>query len=114
RSQALVASTAAKLSFFTPELLEIPEEKLLDYVSMSEGLKLYEHVINQILRMKAHVLSKAEEKIIAKYSELTSATNDIFNMINNADIKFGSIEDEDGELVELTHGRYIRFMESPV
>jgi len=114
KSQALVARTAAKLSFFTPELLEISEEKLLDFVSKSEGLKLYEHVIRQILRQKAHVLSKAEEKIIAKFSQLTSATNDIFNMINNADIKFGTIEDEEGDSVEVTHGRYIRFMESPV
>ena len=68
KSQALVARTAAKLSFFTPELLEISEEKLLDFVSKSEGLKLYEHVIRQILRQKAHVLSKAEERRHLKQS----------------------------------------------
>lgn len=112
KAQILIAETGAKLSFFTPELLEMPEEKLLSYVSESEGLKLYEHVIKQILREKAHVLSKAEENIMAKFSQLTSATNDIFSMINNADIKFGSIRDEDGDLIEVTHGRYISLMES--
>ncbi len=49
---------------------------------------------------------------MARYSELTSATNDIFSMINNADMKFGFIEDEDGKQVEVTHGRYLNLMES--
>jgi oligoendopeptidase F len=51
-----------------------------------EGLKLYQHAINDILREKAHVLSKAEENLLAQMSEITGATNDVFTMINNADI----------------------------
>jgi oligoendopeptidase F len=112
KAQSLIAKTAAKTSFFTPELLEMPEEKLLGFLTESEGLKLYEHVIREILRLKAHVLSKTEEKLIAQFSEITSATNDIFSMINNADIKFGTIIDEEGDEVEVTHGRYISLMES--
>ncbi len=112
KASTLIAKASSYLSFFIPELLEIPEEKLLGFLEAEEGLKLYEHAIRDILREKAHVLSKVEENLLAQMSEITGATNDVFTMINNADIKFGSIVDEDGDEVEVTHGRYIGFMES--
>lgn len=64
------------------------------------------------LREKKHVLSAAEENILAQLSEVTGATNDIFKMLNNADLTFGTIIDEDSNTVNLTHGNYITFMES--
>jgi len=112
KASTLMAKAFSYLSFFTPELLEIPEEKLAEFIREEKGLQLYEHAINDVLREKAHVLSKAEENLLAQFSEIAGATNDIFSMINNADIKFGTIVDEDGDEVELTHGRYIGFMES--
>jgi len=112
KAQSLMAKTGARASFFTPELLEMPEDKLLGFIAESNELKIYEHVIKVILREKAHVLSKEEENLLARFSELTAATNDIFSMINNADIKFGTIIDEDGDEVEVTHGRYVSLMES--
>lgn len=112
KAGSLIAKTASYLSFFTPELLEIPDEKLEGFISSLDELKVYGFAIKEVLRQKAHVLTKSEENLMAKFSELTSSTNDIFSMINNADIKFGKIKDEDGDEVELTHGRYIGFMES--
>ncbi|MCL1982868.1 MAG: oligoendopeptidase F [Clostridiales bacterium] len=112
KCQSLVAKAAAATSFFTPELLEIPESALFDFMSREDGLKLYEFAIMNTLRLKSHVLTKPEENIMAQYSEITGATGDIFAMLNNADIKFGTIKDEDGCEVELTHGRYVGFMES--
>lgn len=112
KAGTLIAKTSSYLSFFIPELLEIPEEKLRGFLEAEEGLKLYKHAINDILREKAHVLSKPEENLLAQLGEITGATNDVFTMINNADIKFGSIIDEDGDEVEVTHGRYIGLMES--
>ncbi|MBR0600131.1 oligoendopeptidase F [Sinanaerobacter chloroacetimidivorans] len=112
KASSLIAKTSSYLSFFTPELLDIPEDKLKGFIAAEEGLKLYEHAINEFLREKAHVLSQTEENLLAQISEIASSTNDIFTMINNADIKFGTITDEDGDEVEVTHGRYIGFMES--
>ena len=112
KCHSLFAKAGAALSFFTPELLEIPEDVLRSFISAEEGLKLYEFAILDTLRLKRHVLSKAEENILAQYSEITGATNDIFTMFNNADVKFGNVTDEDGEESELTHGKYIVFMES--
>ncbi|MBE6030728.1 MAG: oligoendopeptidase F [Clostridiales bacterium] len=112
KSQVAIAKVASSMSFFTPELLDIPEERLLGFIDEEEGLKVYEFLIKDTLRMKAHVLSKAEENIMAQMSEITGAADDIFTMLNNADMKFGEIMDEDGEMVELTQGNYISFMES--
>lgn len=113
KAGSLIAKASSYMSFFTPELLEIPEEKLEGFIASMEDLKLYEYAIKDTLRQKKHILSKEEENLMAQMSELAGATNDIFGMINNADIKFGSIMDEDGDEVEVTHGRYIGLMESP-
>ena len=112
KCQSVIAQVSAAMSFFTPELLDAPEETLLSYIDQEPGLKEYEFFLRDLLREKAHVLTKAEENILAQMSEITGSTNDIFTMLNNADIKFGKITDEDGDEVELTHGNYITFMES--
>lgn len=108
----VIASVSAAMSFFTPELLKTSEETILKYISNTEGLETYEFAIKDILRQKSHVLTEAEENILAQMSEVTGSTNDIFTMLNNADIKFKPITDEDGDEVEVTHGNYINFMES--
>jgi oligoendopeptidase F len=75
-------------------------------------LQVYEHYLDELLRQKEHTLSAQEEAILAQVAELANAPSEIFTMINNADMKFPEIIDEDGEVKELTHGRYIRFLES--
>lgn len=112
KSQTLIAKVSAAMSFFTPEFLEADEKAVRGYMDQNRGLQKYKHVIDVIFREKAHVLSKSEENIMAQMGEITGATGDIFTMINNADIKFGVIRDESGNDVELTHGTYIKFMES--
>lgn len=112
KCQTVIAQVSASMSFFTPELLDASEETLLSYIQQEPGLREYEFLIKDILREKAHILTKAEENVLAQMGEITGATNDIFTMLNNADIKFGKITDEDGDQVELTHGNYIKFMES--
>ena len=109
---AAIAKMSALSSFFTPELLEAPEDKILGFLNENKDLEIYRFAITETLRQKAHVLSKAEENIMAQLSEVTGASGDIFTMLNNADIKFGTITDEDGKPAELTHGNYITFMES--
>ncbi len=112
KCQSVIASVSAAMSFFTPELLSAPEGTILGYISSTEGLDTYSFLLKDTLRQKAHILSSAEENILAQMSEVTGATNDIFTMLNNADMKFGTVTDEDGDKVQVTHGNYIRFMES--
>lgn len=107
-----LAKVSAAMSFFTPELLETPEEVIAGYLAENENLAIYKHALHCLFREKAHVLSKSEENLMAQMSEITGATSDIFTMLNNADLKFGTITGENGKKVELTHGNYITFMES--
>ena len=107
-----LAKVSASMSFFTPELLETPQEVIDGYLAENEGLSIYKHAMDSLFREKAHVLTKSEENLLAQMSEITGATADIFTMLNNADLKFGTITDENGKQVELTHGNYITFMES--
>lgn len=109
---SIIAKVAATMSFFTPELLSASEDTLLTYIKEEPALAQYDFVIRDVLREKSHVLSEDQENILAQMSEVTDATNTIFTMLNNADIKFGTIIDEDGDEVEVTHGNYISFMES--
>ncbi len=108
----VIAAVSAFMAFLTPELLSAPDETILDYIAENDGLKEYEFAIKDTLRQKAHILTEAEENILAQMSEITGATNDIFTMLNNADLKFAAITDEDGDQVEVTHGNYIKFMEN--
>ncbi len=108
----VIAAVSASMAFFTPELLSSPEETILSYIDTTPELETYRFAICDTLRQKAHILTQSEENILAQMSEITGATNDIFTMLNNADIKFGKITDEDGDETEVTHGNFIKFMES--
>ena len=112
KCRSALAKASAAMSFFAPELLAAPEEKILSFIDENPKLKQYEFVLKDALREKKHVLTAAEENILAQMSEVTGATNDVFKMLNNADLNFGTIVDEDGDTVNLTHGNYITFMES--
>jgi oligoendopeptidase F len=78
----------------------------------ADTLSFYKNSLEELVRQKPHVLSESEEAILAQSSVMAKAPETIFSMINNADIKFPSIKNEDGEEVELTHGRYGQLIES--
>jgi len=112
KANMIAAKVGAAMSFFTPELLTASEETLMLFIQDEPRLEPYRFLIEDLLREKQHVLSKEEENILAQLSEITDAADSIYTMLNNADMKFGKITDEDGEEVELTHGNYIKFMKS--
>ena len=108
---SVIAAVSAAMSFFSPELLASDEDKVMGFIKENDELAVYDFAIRDAFRLKEHVLSDAEENIMAQMSEVNGATGDIFTMLNNADMTFGSIRNEDGEDEVLTHGNYIRFMD---
>lgn len=112
KAEAAISKISTSLSFFVPELLSSEEGLIKSYVEELEDLKTYTFMLDCLMKEKAHVLSEPEENILAQMSEVTSATNNIFTMLNNADMKFGSIDLGNGQTAEITHGNYITFMES--
>lgn len=112
KAQNLSVEFSQLAAFIEPEIIEIDTNKLKKFIEENDELKQYELAINRILRRKEHTLSKIEEEIIAKTYDISSAPDDIFSMFNDADANFGTIKDEKGKEIELTHGRYSKFMES--
>lgn len=108
----LLVKTQAATAFFVPEILSIDSARLTQMVKQNEQLKLYEFALEEISRQKPHVLSPESEQLLASFGEVLNAPSDIFSMYNNADMVFPTIEDEDGDNVEITHGRYIQLLES--
>ena len=111
KASKLSVEAGEAMSFITPEILSLPNETLEAFVNHPE-LKAYRHTLEEMLRQKPHVLSKQEEALLAQAGNMAKAAETIFGMINNADMKFPKIKNEKGEEVELTHGNYIRFLES--
>lgn len=109
---AAAAALGAKLAFFTPELIGLGEETIRRFLEEEPGLAVYRFYLECVLREKEHVLSDSEEALLARLSEVLGGADDIFTMLNNADMDFGEIEGEDGEPAKLTHGSYITFLQS--
>ncbi|GGA44691.1 oligoendopeptidase F [Paenibacillus physcomitrellae] len=112
KAKKLSVEVSEALSFVTPEILSLPEAEL-DKLIESPELAAYRFTLTEIKREKAHVLSKAEEALLAQVGNISQAPQNIFGMLNNADMKFPKIKNADGQEVELTHGSYIQFLESP-
>ncbi|MDQ0111797.1 oligoendopeptidase F [Paenibacillus harenae] len=111
KSKKLSVETGEALSFITPEVLGLSDNELEAMIG-NESLAKFRHTLEEMRRQKAHVLSKNEEALLAQVGNVSSAPGTIFGMLNNADLKFPKVKNEDGEEVELTHGRYIQFLES--
>ena len=111
RAQMILVQMSEAASYIEPEILAIPEEKLEEMMK-EEGLRKYETYFRRLLRRKEHILSKEMEELLAGVDEVAEGPKDTFMMFNNADIKFPVITGEDGEPVEITHGKYVKLLES--
>lgn len=112
RIKTVFVKAGTELSYFVPELLELSDETIDSYLNEHEGLRLYKQMLDEISKQRPHVLTKEQEALVSKFAEVSSASANTFGKLNNADLEFPTIKDEEGNEVQLTHGRYIRFLES--
>lgn len=112
RIQSLATEVGSSLSFIVPALAQCPPERLQQYINELPDLQVYQYFFKELERQRQHILSAAEEKILAQSAEIADAAGTIFGMLDNADFKFPTIKDENGEEVELTKGRYSKYIES--
>jgi oligoendopeptidase F len=112
RIKNLYSQAGSALAFIVPEILSIDESKLKAFLEEKEELRLYEHALEEINLQRPHILSAEQEALLAEASEVMNTASNTFGMLNNADLEFPAIKDENGEEVEITHGRYIRYLES--
>ena len=111
-AENIMVKTGELLSFISPEMLTIDDAVVDRYMSECEELKLYAKKWEYISRRKPHVLSPDMEAVLASAEDVLGGPKKVFGMFNNADVRFGTIKDENGEDVTLTHGRYGIFIRS--
>lgn len=108
----LAVELQSAAAFQTPELLAIPEDTLEGFYQTAPDLELYRRNIDRVRRRKEHVLSDKEEALLAAAGEMAAAPDDVFSMLNDADLKFPDAVDKDGNKHPVTHGTYIPLMQS--
>ena len=113
-SQAMSAMVAvdAASSFETPELLAIPDDKLEQFYKDEPALETYRLALTRIRSKRAHILSDAEEKLLAAAGKMSQAPDSVYSVFADADLKFPSATDKDGNSHPVTHGTYIPLMHS--
>ena len=112
RAQKLFAQTAAALAWFEPEFLQIDEATLQDFYQAEPKLQQYRHLLDDLMKSKAHVLSAKEEALLAGASDIFDASQNVFGVLNNADLKFPFVLDDEGNQIELSNGVYAKLLES--
>lgn len=112
KSMTLYSQFDQAFAFYNPEFLEITDEQYQAFLAENTGLQLYQHYFERLLQEKAHILSQREEELLAGASEIFGAASETFGILDNADMTFPMVQDENGEEVQLTHGTYISLMES--
>ena len=112
RSQMLAAKFGSVTAFLSPEVIALSDEQVEQYLASTEALQVYAHFLTDLRRQRAHIRSAEVEAVLAEASEVTRAPGSIFGMLNDADLKFPTIRDENDDEVELTKGRYILFLEN--
>lgn len=112
KAMTLYSQFEQAFAFYDPEFLEITEEQYQAFLAENAGLQLYKHYFDKLLQEKAHILSQREEELLAGASEIFGAASETFAILDNADMVFPHVKDEDGQDVQLTHGNYISLMES--
>ncbi|SEN15251.1 oligoendopeptidase F [Mesobacillus persicus] len=112
RISNLSSQAGSALAYIVPEILSIDEQRLKGLLEEKSELQLYQHALEEINLQRPHILSAEQEALLAEASEVMSSPSNTFGMLNNADLEFPTIRDENDEEVEITHGRYIRFLES--
>ncbi|NUM54584.1 MAG: oligoendopeptidase F [Candidatus Hydrogenedentes bacterium] len=99
-------------SYIAPEIQAIPEKKIKAFLQ-NPVLKDYRFSLEKLLRYRPHILSEKEERLLAMQGEVAGTASKVFGQLNDADLKFGTVTDEKGRSVELTHGSFRSLLESP-
>lgn len=112
KAMTLYSQLDQAFSFYEPEFMEISEKQYADFLEAQPKLQVYQHYFDKLLQGKDHVLSQREEELLAGAGEIFGSASETFAILDNADIVFPYVLDDDGKEVQLSHGTYTRLMES--
>ena len=107
RFMSAMGAMSAATSFETPEIMAIDEQTLESFYAQEPGLERYRRMLTDSRRLKDHVLSPAEEKLLAASREMAQAPQQTFGMFENADLKFPNATDSQGNSLPVTQGSFV-------
>jgi oligoendopeptidase F len=113
RAESLSADVRSATSFVEPELQELDAADVDAFVEAEPALAEYEHYFDDVLRSKPHTRSKEVEELLADLSDVTDAASEVYTMLSNADMEFPTVEDPDGEPVEISLGNFTKLQKRP-
>jgi len=108
----LFTRASEKASFMTPEIQALAEDVIRRYLA-DDSLSEYKFYLEKILRYKPHTRSESEEQILAMTREIANGPVQVFGQLDNVDLNFGSLTDENGQEIELSHGNFSTFLINP-
>ena len=109
--ESLATGFSEKISFITPELSKIDDEKLNKFLNENEELKNnYKKCIEDIIKDKKHILTEEIEEVLAKYSEIFGTTENVYEIFTNTEFDFPDIKTQDGKDLKMTTGLYSKYM----
>ena len=112
RCFSFIVQLSSAGSFEGPELVAIPQETLDRFYEEKPELEKFRRYLDRARLSRDHILSPAEENLLAAAAEVGSGPSDVYHAYNDADMKFPAVLDKDGESHALTNGSYISLMES--
>ncbi len=101
-----------KLAFYTPEVLEEDYEKIKGFIKEDPSLKKYEFMFEDLFREKDHILSLEEEEMMARLGEVFAISENTFRALDDVNLTFNDIKDEEGKEVNLTNSNYSVYIKS--
>jgi oligoendopeptidase F len=113
RAQTLASEASSAASFIEPELQTLSREELDELIAETDGLAVYEHYLDDIVRMKPHTRSAEVENLLAELGEVLGAAGDAYSMLTNADMEYPTVEGPDGEPVEITQSSFTTLLKNP-
>lgn len=106
----LEVKLSSATSWLEPLLLSASKETIEKYIAEEKGLEVYRFNLEDTLRNKEHILSQSEEKLLSMVGDFSGGAQNIFIMLDNADMDFGKVTASNGEEIPLSHGRYLTEM----
>ena len=106
KAETLSSEASTVASYIEPELQSLTEAEIEEFIEAEPELATYEQFFDDVLRAKPHTRSPEVESLLAELGEITSAPNDIYSMLSNADLSFPTVENPDGEEIEISQANF--------
>ena len=108
RAQAESTKVSEKIAFLDPEILALGREKIEEYIRTPGcGLEKYAVTLREMVRLAPHTREKAAEKLLSSASDMAAVPYNAFSMLSNADMKFPPVTDADGNIIQISNGRFV-------